>query len=77
MNAALKPLLTSRTEYIGFRLVSGDNYEEWVALNVDAIANNFFLGGGTDLDKLAAFCASEWEKERDRRDDYANFLKVY
>lgn len=77
MNAQLRPLLTTHTEYIGFRLVSDDNYEEWVALNVDAIANNFFLAGGTDLDKLAAFCASEWEKERSRCEDCANFLRVY
>lgn len=77
MSAQLKPLLTTRTEYIGYRYVSDGDFERWVALNVDAIAHNFFLEGGTDLDKLAAFSASEWEKERARREDYRNTLRQY
>lgn len=71
MNAQLRPLPTTRTEYIGYRLVSENRFEEWVELNVDALAHRYFAQGGLGLDGLAAFSASEWEKERDRRDDYA------
>jgi hypothetical protein len=77
LSAQLKPLLTTRTEYIGYRHVSRDEFDQWVELNVDVIANRFFQSGGTDLDKLAAFAASEWEKERGRREDYARTLVRY
>ena len=75
MNAALKPLLTTRTEYIGFRLVSENDFEAWVELNVDALATNFFLEGGLGLDGLAAYSAREWEIQRDRRDGFRNTLR--
>ena len=77
MNAQLKPLLTTRTEYIGYRYVSDGNYEAWVSLNVDALAHNYFDTGGIDLDGLASFTAHEWQKLCDRRDDYANTLRQY
>lgn len=77
MVAVLKPLLTTRTEYIGFRLVSDNDFEGWIEFNVDALANNFFLEGGLGLDKLAAFSAREWENQRDRCNDYANTLRQY
>jgi len=77
VNAQLKPLLTSRTQYIGYRYVSEGDFERWVALNVDALAHNYFETGGLDLDGLAAFSLHEWQKECDRRDDYANTLRQY
>lgn len=76
MNAQLKPLPV-RQDYVGYKLVSAGAFEEWVALNAETLAQNFFAGGGLDLEKLAEFSAREWEKERARADDYRRLYESF
>jgi len=67
--AQLKPP-PARESYVGYKLVSAGAFEEWVAMNVEILFHNFLLESHPDLEQLAAFSAREWEKERDRAEDY-------
>jgi hypothetical protein len=81
MNAQLKPIAPPvRQEYLGYQLVSDDDFDGWVSLNADALFGNYVLAGGSVYDALLAlsvYAESEWRAQRDRRDDYAHTLRQF
>lgn len=66
-----------RRQYIGYRLVSLDDFDGWVAMNIDALFHNYALTGGLDLEQLAAFSAREYEHERELREGYARTAEAF
>lgn len=70
-------VISPRREYIGYRLVSLDDFDGWVAMNIDALFHNYALTGGLDLEQLAAFSAREYEHERELREGYARTAEAF